>query len=233
MARKLRYILPELPVHVVQRGINRQACFTEVKDYATYMRLLQQSLLRYDVQLYAFVLMTNHVHLLLQSSTVQGIPWLMQHLGSSYARYFNISQQRTGALFEGRYHASIIDSERYLLACYRYIELNPVRAGIVEKAEDYQWSSYQANALGKPVKCLTQRPEYLALGQNTMQRLNNYQQLCRYGCADSELKQLRMASQRNSPVGSEQFIKQLEQQLRVDLSYNTPGRPRKNGVRVL
>ena len=233
MARKLRYMLPDLPCHIVQRGVNRQHCFLHSQDYSTYLRILAQSLKKYDVKLYAYVLMGNHVHLLMQSGTEQGIPCVMQQLGAAYARYFNLSQNRSGALFEGRYHASLIDSERYLLACYCYIELNPVRAGIVSSPADYHWSSYQANALGKDISFLSVAPEYLSLGQSSLQRRSAYEALCQQSANVDEVQQLRLATQRNKPFGSEQFIHQLEQSLQINLSYNTPGRPRKNGVRGL
>ena len=233
MARKLRYMLPELPCHVVQRGVNRQHCFLQPQDYAAYLCILAQSLKKYDVKLYAYVLMGNHTHLLLKSSTEQGIPCVMQQLGAAYARYFNLTQDRSGALFEGRYHASLIDSERYLLSCYRYIELNPVRAGMVSSAADYYWSSYQANALGKNISFLSTAPEYLALGQTQAQRCIAYAALCQQETNHEHVQQLRLATQRNKPFGSETFIQQLEKKLQINLSFNLPGRPRKNGVRGL
>ncbi len=233
MARKLRYMLPDLPCHVVQRGVNRQHCFLQPQDYATYLRILAQSLKKYDVKLYSYVLMGNHVHLLMRSSTEQGIPCVMQQVGAAYVRYFNLSQNRSGALFEGRYHASLIDSERYLLACYRYIELNPVRAGMVSSPADYHWSSYHANALGKDISFVSAAPEYLSLGHNIEQCRSAYAALCQQNINVDEVQQLRLAAQRNKPFGSEQFIRQLEQSLQINLSYNTPGRPRKNGVRGL
>ena len=133
--------LPGVPSHVVQRGNDRQACFFEQENHLFYLDCLGQACRRYEVVLHAYVLMTNHVHLLMTPVTELGISRVMQLVGNRYVQYINKSYRRTGTLWEGRHKASLIDAERYLLTCYRYIELNPVRAGMVMHPGDYAWSS--------------------------------------------------------------------------------------------
>lgn len=148
MPRRTRIFLPDQPQHVVVRGHNRDPIVVRKIDYQTLIEFLGAGLTRYDMALRAWVLMTNHVHLLATPGSEQSLPRTMQWLGSHYGQYFNRCYRRRGSFWEGRYKSSLIDSERYLLQCYRYIELNPVRAGMVSKPEQYSWSSYRANALG-------------------------------------------------------------------------------------
>ena len=142
MPRKPRSYLPGVPAHVVQRGNNRNACFFADEDYLFYRECLSEGLRRYEVRLHAYVLMTNHVHLLLTPSDETGISCLLQHVGRLYVLYINKTYRRSGTLWEGRHKASLVDAENYLLACYRYIEMNPVAARMVEAPDQYQWSSY-------------------------------------------------------------------------------------------
>jgi len=148
MPRRPRMYLPGYPYHVVQRGNNREACFLSTDNYQSYLAFLAQSLARYDTQLHAYVLMTNHVHLLLTPSTVDGISKTMKDLASRYAYALNKTHNRSGTIWEGRHKASIVQADSYLLSCYRYIELNPVAAGMITKPEEYRWSSYGVNAWG-------------------------------------------------------------------------------------
>ena len=149
MPRQLRYNLPGIPQHVIQRGNNRQATFFSDEDYMRYLADLKSACDQHQCEVHAYVLMTNHVHLLMTPHNGDGIAKTMQSLGRRYVVYINQTYRRTGTLWEGRYKAALIDSENYLLTCYRYIELNPVRAeGMVDHPGKYRWSSYRANALG-------------------------------------------------------------------------------------
>ena len=146
MPRKSRMYLPTIPCHVVSRGNNRDACFYADEDYLFYLECLGDACDKYAVALHAYVLMTNHVHLLLTPRDELGISRVMQSVGRRYVQYINYTYRRSGTLWEGRHKASLIDADRYLLACYRYIELNPVRANMVVDPADYRWSSYRVNA---------------------------------------------------------------------------------------
>ena len=159
-----------LPVHVIQRGNNRQACFAANSDLKAYAHWLQEGATKFGVDIHAWVFMTNHVHLLLTPTAEMAVSQLMQYVGRFYVRFFNFQYQRTGTLYEGRFKSSIVQTRDYLLACQRYIELNPVRAGMVTDPADYAWSSYHAHALGCAVKMWTPHAEYLALGRNQKSR---------------------------------------------------------------
>ena len=151
MARLPRLIVPGFPHHVIQRGNNRQRIFETQADYAFFLELAQEHASQFGVAIHAYVLMPNHIHLLATPQTAQdALPKMMQAVGRRYVRHFNDSHGRTGTLWEGRYKSTLNDSERYLLTCSRYIELNPVRAGMVERPDAYQWSSFRCNADGLP-----------------------------------------------------------------------------------
>ncbi len=149
MARLPRYVLPGVPQHVIQRGNNREPIFAHGEDYSFYLEKLEEALKKYSCQLHAYVLMTNHVHLLITPQAENGIGKVMQSLGRSYVQYYNYVYTRTGTLWEGRYKATLLNSEQYLLTCMRYIELNPVRANMVKHPSEYPYSSYAKNAVGK------------------------------------------------------------------------------------
>ena len=155
MPRKPRFHLPGVPVHVVQRGNNRQAVFYDEQDYRAYLKWLEEGAERYGCAIHAYVLMTNHVHLLVSPAHGESLGRLMQYLGRYYVLYINHHYGRSGTLWEGRYKASLIQAQDYLLACYRYIELNPVRAGMAKGPGQYRWSSYGYNALGREDRLLT------------------------------------------------------------------------------
>jgi len=161
MARKPRFNLVGQPQHVIQRGNNREACFYAAQDYRFYLCCVGEAARKFACDVHAYVLMTNHVHLLVTPRAEQAIGNLMQSVGRRYVRYINHVYRRTGTLWEGRYKASLIDSERYLLACYRYIELNPVRAAMVASPAQYRWSSYRCNAVGKTDTLITPHVQYL------------------------------------------------------------------------
>ncbi len=195
MPRRPRSILPNLPVHIVQRGNNRHACFRQHKDFRCYLAALLETSARYGVGVHAYVLMTNHVHLLATPAGENSVSRMMQQLGRKYVSYFNKTHNRTGTLWEGRFRSSSIRSVRYLFACYRYIELNPVRAGLAQSPGLYEWSSYRANSQGQLSSLLTPREEWLALGRSDDQRARQYRTI--FGdTADEYDDQIRFALKR-------------------------------------
>ena len=180
------------PLHIVQRGVNKQNCFLDEADRRSYLAALCETSTDYGVAVHAFVLMTNHVHMLVSPTDEFGASRMMQQLGRKYVSCFNKKYTRTGPLWEGRFKSSVIDSSHYLLACYRYIELNPVRAGLVTAPEQYRWSSYQANAFGRPHELITPHIEYVALARNRAERCRIYQRMF-IGTYDDDDEMLRTA----------------------------------------
>jgi len=164
MPRMSRLALPGVPLHLVQRGNNRQACFFHEADYSFYLQSLFACAARYHVAVHAYVLMTNHVHILATPADKSGVSRMMQLLGAIYVTNINATYRRTGSLWEGRFKSSLVDSGSYCLACYRYIELNPVRAGMVLRPGDYRWSSYGVNACGHASAGIEPHEQWRALG---------------------------------------------------------------------
>ena len=179
---------------MIQRGNNRELIFVGRDDYLFYLECLQDAAKRYELSIHAYVLMTNHVHLLASPKTKESIPKTLQSVGRRYVQYFNYTYERTGTLWEGRYKSTVIDSDRYLLTCMRYIELNPVRAGMMKHPREYPWSSYAANADGKEKKLLTQHALYRLLGTNAAERQSAYRQLFRATIGKAVLEALREAT---------------------------------------
>lgn len=177
MPRQPRPDLAGVPQHVVQRGNDRQPCFYVADDYRRYLGGLRESATRYGCVVHAYVLMTNHVHLLVTPSSVGAVSRMMQWLGRQYVGYINGRYRRTGTLWEGRYKSCLVDTERYLLTCYRYIELNPVRAAMVADPADYAWSSYRANAQALADPLVVPHAEYLRLGADAPERCVAYRYL--------------------------------------------------------
>ncbi|MEE4184889.1 MAG: transposase [Gammaproteobacteria bacterium] len=211
MPRKRRVCPPGLPVHVVQRGNNRQACFADEADLKAYAHWLRVAADKYSVAIHAWVFMTNHVHLLVTPSSAHGISRCMQYLGRHYVRRFNDRYQRTGTLFEGRFRSGIVQSHRYLLICQRYIELNPVRAGMVRDPADYTWSSYRAHAFGKLVGLWSPHPEYLALGDTPGRRGAAYREFFQGALAETLIDDIRAAVNQGLVLGSDRFKTEVEQ----------------------
>jgi len=177
MPRQKRQVVAGMPLHVVQRGVARNDCFFCALDYQNFMVHLADLCEQEMVALHAFVLMTNHFHLLLTPSTDPGVSNLMKRLGQRHTQYINRCYRRTGTLWDGRFRSRLIDSDAYLLACQRYIEMNPVRAGMVEHPAQYLWSSYKVNAFGAEPGVLTYHPAYLALGRTPAERRHAYRRL--------------------------------------------------------
>lgn len=215
MPRQPRFSLPGYAQHIIQRGNNRQVCFFTRQDYTVYLERLQHYAKQHQVDIHAFVLMTNHVHLLATPQIENGLSLMMQDLGRYYVRYVNKSYGRTGTLWEGRYKATLVDNDRYCLAVSRYIELNPVRAGMVDHPAAYPWSSYQANALGRAIKLWQPLPAYLGLGKTTDEQQQSYRELFEKPFSDKVLAEIRLASQGEWVLGSEHFKQQINTQLKL------------------
>lgn len=227
MPRRARLKLAGITQHIIQRGNNRAVCFFADDDYRYYLQSLYEGAQRYGCAIHAFVLMTNHVHLLVTPQSEEALPCMMRYLGSRYVQYINYVYRRTGTLWEGRYKSNLIDSERYLLACYRYIELNPVRAAITEGPADYPWSSYGAHALGKKDGIVHDHPLYLALGPTGEVRQAAYRDLFRYQIDDETLKAIRESVNGGIALGRERFKDEIEAALGRRVRPGERGRPRK------
>lgn len=228
MGRAPRIQLSGLTFHVVQRGHNRDASFLGTEDYLDYLSLLKTGARRSETRIHAYVLMTNHVHLLVTSRLPDGISRLFQYVSGRYAAHFNKRRGRTGALWEGRFHASPIDSDRYCLACYRYIELNPVRAGIVRSPGAYRWSSYRTNSTGEASSLVTAHPVLLSLGETPLQRALRYRELMRETLPNETLHVIRQGLKDGLPVGDASFRKGLEAAVQRPFAKPRRGRPPKS-----
>jgi len=226
MARLQRIAPLGIPQHIIQRGNNRQACFASNQDMAFYASLLHEYSKKFSVSLHAWVLMTNHVHLLASPYAAGGISNMMQSVGRRYVRYFNREYQRSGTLWEGRFKSSLVQSETYLLQCQRYIELNPVRAGMVSDPAQYVWSSYQCHALGLAVRMSTPHEEYLALGDADSIRQSRYRELFRFHVDDELTKDIRLALNKGMALGGEKFKDEIERLHKRRVRPAKMGRPR-------
>ncbi|MEQ8689272.1 MAG: transposase [Pseudomonadales bacterium] len=201
MPRKPRYCPVNQPSHIYQRGNNRGAMFAEVEDYQLFASYLAQSAQRHEVDIHAWVFMTNHFHLLATPKADEAVSRMMQSLGRNYVKYFNWKYQRTGTLFEGRFKNHIIESERYFLNCQLYIELNPVRAGMVAKATDFKWSSVRAHARGIAADMWTPHPIYLQMATSAGARRKAYQKLLNVGQPEFVVDQIRTCTLKGVPLG--------------------------------
>ncbi|QBF83808.1 transposase [Shewanella maritima] len=210
MPRTLRFTPNDIPVHIIQRGNNRQACFFDEQDYIAYSHWLKQYAHEYKVDIHAWVFMTNHVHLLCTPRQTNGISLMMQALGRQYVRYINKTYSRSGTLWEGRFKSSLVQTEAYLLQVYRYIELNPVRAGMVSSPDDYKWSSYQINAKGKHSELCAPHEVYLALANSPRARLAAYQQLVKQQLDTSIVADITLATHKGLAIGDPLFMSRIE-----------------------
>lgn len=226
MARLPRLDLPVIAQHIVQRGNDRQACFADDADYLHYRQELGEVELKHGCDLHAYVLMTNHVHLLVTPHEVGAASRMMQAIGRRYVGCFNARYRRTGTLWEGRFKSAPVDSANYLLTCYRYIELNPVRAGMVAKPADYRWSSHAYNALGTHEPRITPHPLYLGLGTNDIERQRAYSQLFKAELRSNDLDDLRAHTQQQKAWGSDRFRQQIEALTQRSAGIRPRGRPR-------
>lgn len=191
MPRASRYILPNVPVHVIHRGVNRTNCFLSDSDFHDYWRLLRAASISSHCAVHAYVFMTNHVHMLVTPAASDSLSDLMKSLAQVYAQRFNRKYARTGPLWEGRHKVHLVLDERYLLTCYRYIELNPVRAGMCKTAGDYVWSSYRCNAKGLPDDVVSPHALYAAWESDTKLRRMRYIELFEEVIDDKALAAIR------------------------------------------
>ncbi len=213
MARLPRFVLPGHPQHVIQRGNNREPVFFAKEDYRFYLEKLADACNRFQCELHAYGLMTNHVHLLITPTTETGIGKVLQSLGRYYVQFINYIYQRSGTLWEGRYKATLIDTEQYLLTCMRYIELNPVRAGMVDHPSNYPWSSYHANAKGEADPLVTPHRLYKRLGKTPEERQKAYRQLFRARLSQETLSTIREATNKAWVMGNDRFCNRIQKQL--------------------
>lgn len=227
MARLPRCCPAGLPQHIIQRGNNRSICFAGTQDFAAYANWLREYAAKFDVGIHAWVFMTNHVHLLATPSSDDGIALMMQSLGRRYVQYFNFTYNRSGTLWEGRYGSSAVETEHYLLACYRYIELNPVRAGMLDDPAKYAWSSYRCNALGLDATVCTPHAEYLALDQRKDGRLAAYRALFNSHLDNELAVEITSSINKGMALGSERFKDEVEELYGRRVKPGKIGRPKK------
>ncbi len=229
MPRKPRFYMPGTPVHSVQRGHNKAAIFFDNFDYLEYLRCLKEASDTCGCAIHAYVLMTNHVHLLTTPENPRSISRMFQRLGGHYVRYINETYDRSGSLWEGRYKSTIVQSQTYLLICQRYIEMNPVRAGMVDHPARYRWSSYSANAFGVSNPILSKHAEYQLLGHLPEDRQSAYRGLFDTTLGAEEIALQRSALQTGTPLGNDRFRSQVEAVSGRKVGFLRRGRPKGRG----
>ena len=227
MPRRSRVHLDGVPLHIVQRGHDRAPCFFGEEDYLSYLRWLGEALAECRCALHAYVLMSNHVHLLLTPKQAEAVPRLVISVGRRYVQYVNRSYRRSGTLWDSRYKSSSIQAHTYLLACQRYIELNPVRAAMVDDPAHYRWSSYRANGLGLADTLLTPHALYRSLGDGDKERRSAYRALFRGQLDRAVIDDIRLALNQNQPLGNERFYARIEKLTGVRREARPRGRPRR------
>lgn len=229
MARQPRIALPGYPHHVIQRGNNRQPVFFAERDYRYYLTCLGQAKIASPCRIYAYVLMTNHVHLLVEPAETRMLGRFMQSVGRRYVRYVNAAYGRSGTLWEGRFKSAVVSRDEYLIACSRYIELNPVRAHMVQRPEEYPWSSYRCRALGTPDRLLDDDPWYGGLGATPEGRQRVYREWVESSRDHAqEWERIREATQRGRAIGKDRFQQEIEAAIGRRLVDQPRGRPKKS-----
>lgn len=226
MPRRARVLLPGVTLHLIQRGNNRSACFYTEEDYLFYLEHLADQARKHGCAIHAWCLMTNHVHLLLTPTKPEGAGLLMKGLGQRYVQYINRTYRRSGTLWEGRFRSCLMQEESYVLACYRYIELNPVRAGMVEHPAEYRWSSYRVNAQAERSELIERHPLYMALSGEESSRAESYRELFRHQLDPGLVDQIRTATNGNYALGDSRFTAEVESALGRRVTRGKPGRPR-------
>jgi putative transposase len=230
MARLPRLTVPGFPHHIIQRGNNRQPIFGIRADYEFLLGLLDEHSRQSGVAIHAYVLMSNHFHLLATPDSPNGVPEMMQSIGRRYVRYFNRAQSRTGTLWEGRYRSTLIQAERYLLACMVYIDLNPVRAGLADSAADYPWSSYSHYVGERTDRLITPHPIYWELGNTPFAREAAYAAMVAAGIGPDQERALSTAANRGWALGEPDYIAELQRRTDRRISKGRPGRPVKKAI---
>ena len=225
MPRKPRVLVDGMALHIVQRGVDRAATFFDTDDYLLYLELLRQAAELHGLQVHAYCLMTNHIHLLLTPIEASELSPAMKRLTQIYVQRINRLYNRSGPLWSGRYKATLVGSDRYLLSCYRYIELNPVRANMVSHPAEYQWSSFKFNSGRCRSTLIEPHPAYIALGSDSKQRHFAYKALVAEALTNVELNQIRDATRQGVPLGDSQFVAKIEEMSGRRLELKRPGRP--------
>lgn len=221
MPRRPRLRIADVPFHVIQRGNNRSPCFFTQADYYKYLAELGQLSRQHGVAIHAYVLMTNHAHLLMTARHADGVPLLMKFLGQRYVQHVNRKHERTGSLWEGRFRSCLVDTDSYFLTCHRYIETNPVRAGMVAHPADYRWSSYRANAEGMPDALLSPHPVICALGRTSNERRAAYREMFEEDLTPRELDRIRGTTNAGFVLGNAGF----EQRMAIALGRRVIAQP--------
>jgi putative transposase len=227
MARRHRIELPNVPLHVIQRGNNRSLCFVSDADRRLYLKCLARSSVRYECSIHAYVLMPNHVHLLASPRLPGGIGAMMQ-VGRRYVRLFNETHRRTGTLWEGRYKASLVDTDTYLFICHRYIELNPVRAGLASRPAHYRWSSHRHYAYGEPDALVRHHALFDNLGVDAHTRRQTFLALFNTPLSTKDIELIRIAAQKGQPLCGDTFLNQLACRFGINARPAKRGRPFKD-----
>lgn len=228
MPRRARLAVPGIPWHIIQRGNNRSACFYAETDYRRYLQDLGEQAGKYGCRVHAYCLMTNHVHLLVTPQRTESAGLMMKHLGQRYVQYINRTYRRSGTLWEGRYRSCLAQEDTYVLACYRYIELNPVRAGMVDHPADYAWSSYGCNGQGMENELISPHPLYAALGASREVCCKNYRELFRAHLETGLVDEIRHATNGNYVLGDARFCKDVAAMLQRRATPGKAGRPARN-----
>ena len=227
MPRRPRLSIPGIPWHIIQRGNNRPVCFFADEDYKFYLATLNEQANKHECAVHAYVLMTNHVHLLLTPHKKDSAALLMKNLGQRYVQYINRTYKRSGTLWEGRFRSCLTQSEDYVLACYRYIELNPVRAEMVTHPRDYRWSSYCANAEGRKNSLLTQHEQFLKIDREALARRKAYRGLFKTDLNAEVDDKIREATNGNVVLGNNRFQQAIAVVLGRRVVKGKAGRPKK------
>lgn len=227
MARKPRLFVADIPYHIIQRGNNRNPIFFSEADYLFFLDVLREAKSKYPCFIYSYCLMANHFHLLVEPKEKQNVSLLMKLLGAKYVRYVNNAYKRTGTLWQGRFKCSLIDEELYFLTCLLYIEMNPVRAGMVTSPELYCWSSYRFRAFGEKSSILDLDAWYNSLGSDANARQLNYRRFFQNSIPDSTWKLIREMTNRDGLVGNDGFKENVEKIIHREIIFRLPGRPRK------
>ncbi len=228
MARLPRIVIPNQPLHIIHRGNNRQDIFASEEDMIRIKEDIKLALSKTPCRLHAYVIMSNHLHLLVTPRDKESLAVFMQCLSNRYVRYYNAKHQRTGTLWEGRYKSCVVDSDNYLFALYKYIEMNPVKAGMVKRAEDYLWSSYPHNALGRPDSLMKEHKLYKALGKSIEQRCTGYNKMFDNLDISSRLREITQATIRGEVLGSERFHKRISRLITRPTKLTSHGGDRKS-----
>ncbi len=228
MARLPRIVIPNQPLHIIHRGNNRQNIFKSEDDMVRIKEDIKHSLSKSNCSLHAYVIMTNHLHLLITPDSKEQLAIFMQSMANRYVRYFNAIHHRTGTIWEGRFKSCLVDSEHYLFTLYKYIEMNPIKANMVKDIADYQWSSYQHNALGQTDSLITEHPLYKDLGTNTKQRYESYKEMFVVLNKTKLERQITEATMRGEVFGSDGFHSRMSKLISRSTKLTAHGGDRKS-----